>query len=66
MGHESIGRWFSDELSNNKQHIASLIENIERVEKRVVFEKEYLGIELRLTVTAPRPTLALWARLPTS
>jgi uncharacterized protein YacL (UPF0231 family) len=50
MDHESIGRWFTDELGSNMQRIASLIENVERLEKRILFEKEYLGMELRLAL----------------
>lgn len=51
MGHEAIGRWLSDELSNNQAAIQRLIDLITRIEKGQIGFREFSNTELQLTVS---------------
>ena len=51
MGHEAIGRWLSDELSNNQPAIQRLIDLISQIENGRIGFRELNGAELQLTVS---------------
>ena len=51
MGHEAIGRWLSDELSNNQAAIQHLIDLVTQIESGHVGFREFNGAELHLTVS---------------
>lgn len=50
MGHEAIGRWLSDELSNNQLAVQRLIDVISQIEKGHIGFREFNGAEFQLTI----------------
>ena len=51
MGHEAVGRWLSDELSNNQPAIQRLIDLIAQIENGNLGYRVFNGAELQLTVS---------------
>lgn len=51
MGHEAIGRWLSDELSNNQPIIQKLIDLISQIENGRVGFREINGAEFQLSIS---------------
>jgi len=50
MGHEAIGRWLSDELSNNQLAIQRLIDLVTSIENGHIGFREFAGSEFQLTI----------------
>lgn len=50
IGHEAIGLWFTEELSNNKRAIAELLDMIRQLEQHTIFQYHTQGktFQLRL------------------
>jgi uncharacterized protein YacL (UPF0231 family) len=51
MGHEAIGRWFSDELGANLETTKNLLAVIENIETSIIGFREIKGAELLLTLS---------------
>lgn len=51
MGHEAIGRWFSEELSDNKQRIDALLDIIQLLEENRIFNHQIIGAEFQLRLS---------------
>ena len=50
VGHEAIGRWFSEELHAAQDEIARLLEHIESIESRAVSYYQVQGREFQLSM----------------
>ena len=50
MGHEAFGRWFTEELSNNKNLLEKILSSISQIENNLIFEKHFRGQVFELTV----------------
>ena len=50
MGHEAIGRWFSEELCNNQQRIDELLNIIEQIEQHHIIQRRLIGLEFELHI----------------
>lgn len=50
MGHEALGRWFSDELQNQAD-ISKLLVLIEKVESKESFQHNIQGTEFELSIS---------------
>lgn len=50
MGHEVIGRWFSEELCDNQQRIEELLDVIGQVEQRRIIQHQIIGSGLVLQI----------------
>ncbi len=50
MGHEAIGRWFSEELGSDLQRINELLNIIEEIELRKVSQRQLIGAEFELHI----------------
>ena len=50
MGHETIGRWFSEELCGNQYRIAELLNIIEQIEQRCISQRRIIGSEFELHI----------------
>ncbi len=51
MGHETIGRWLSDELSSNQNAVRKLIVLITEIENGQTGFREFNGTEFQLTIS---------------
>jgi len=50
VGHEAIGLWFREELGRDQSAIAALLENIDRVENRVLSQYQIQGKDFQLSL----------------
>ena len=50
MGHEAIGRWFSEELGPDLQRINELLSIIEQIELRGISRRQLIGSEFELHI----------------
>lgn len=50
MGHEAIGRWFSEELCNSLKRINELLNIIEQIEQRNINQRQIIGAEFELHI----------------
>jgi len=48
MGHEAIGRWFSEELGRDKLRIEALLDIIQQLEQRRIIQHQIIGSEFQL------------------
>jgi uncharacterized protein len=51
IGHEAIGRWLSEELSNNQLLISELLDNIRRLEQRDINQHHVKGHKFQLRLS---------------
>ena len=51
MGHEAIGRWFSEELATNQNKIQQLLDMVTQVEQQLRQNTHQIGHELELHIS---------------
>ncbi len=51
MGHETIGRWLTDELGSNPKNTQNLINLISNIEQSLIGFREITGSELQLSLS---------------
>ena len=51
MEHEAIGRWLTDEISNNKSKTVQILTLIEQFEQGSITFKEIIGTEFQLSIS---------------
>ncbi|NOQ80117.1 MAG: hypothetical protein GQ546_12045 [Gammaproteobacteria bacterium] len=51
MEHEAIGRWLTEEISNNKSKIVQILTLIEQFEQGSIAFKEIIGTEFQLSIS---------------
>ena len=51
MEHEAIGRWLTEEISNNKSKIMKILTLIEQFEQGSIAFKEIIGTEFQLSIS---------------
>lgn len=49
MGHEVIGRWLSDEVSNNQQTINQILDIISQLERAKIFTRRMAGKDFEIS-----------------
>ena len=50
MGHEALGRWFTEELSNDVNLIDKILDSISIIENKGAFEQTFCGKNFELTI----------------
>jgi uncharacterized protein YacL (UPF0231 family) len=51
MEHEAIGRWLSEEISNNQSKLVQILTLIEQFEQGNIAFKEIIGTEFQLSIS---------------
>ena len=51
MEHEAIGRWLTEEISNNKSKIVQILTLIEQFDQGSIAFKEIIGTEFQLSIS---------------